>query len=85
MKKPKYHCPWCKTSILLVYDELIECPKCLLEFEKKFLGRIPDTEIMSRQEMTGILDGFEKLKDTKKYKGLLESIIKDLDDLNGPS
>ena len=80
--KSKYHCPRCKATNILEYDKFIECPLCLLDFDKDLIGKIPDNEIMAHREMGGILDGFEELKDSKKAKEVFDSIMKDLQNLN---
>ncbi|KKM76344.1 hypothetical protein LCGC14_1381130, partial [marine sediment metagenome] len=41
--------------------------------------KIPDDEILSRQEMDGILGEFEELKDPRKAKKLFDSLLEDLD------
>ncbi|MHA1914462.1 MAG: hypothetical protein ACW986_03705 [Promethearchaeota archaeon] len=80
---PKYHCPRCKSIKILEYADFIECTDCLLDFDKKLIGKIPDDEIMARKEMGSLLSGFEELKDPKKAKEFFDSIMKDLDELNG--
>ncbi|MFW9782576.1 MAG: hypothetical protein ACFFFB_09875 [Candidatus Heimdallarchaeota archaeon] len=81
-KDPKYHCPRCKTSKILEYDEFIECPKCLLDFDKQLFGKLPDDEMVSRQEMGAIFDSFEELKDPKKAKRIFDSLLDDLNNEN---
>lgn len=79
MTEENYHCPQCKKTEFVDYGDTVECTTCLIEFDKKLLGKIPDDEILSRQEVHGILDEFEELKDPKKAKKVLDSIFDDLD------
>ncbi len=79
MVEEKYHCPQCKKTEFIDYGETVECTTCLIEFDKKLLGKIPDDEILSREEMDGILGEFEELKDPKKAKKLYDSFFEDLD------
>jgi hypothetical protein len=81
-KDPQYHCPRCKSSEVLEYDDFIECPKCLLDFDKGLFGKIPDDEMLSRQEMGGALDSFEEFKDPKKAKKIFDSLMDDLNKEN---
>ncbi|KKN31974.1 hypothetical protein LCGC14_0818540 [marine sediment metagenome] len=78
--KDKYHSPKCKKTEFIDYGETVECTTCLIEFDKKLLGKIPDDEILSRMEIGGVLDEFEELKDPKKAKKFLDSITDDLDE-----
>ncbi len=78
--KDKYHCPKCKKTEFADYGEVVECTTCLLEFDKNLLGKIPDDELLSREEMIGILGEFEELNDPKKAKEFLDSIANDLDE-----
>jgi len=81
-KNPQYHCPQCQSSKIIEYDDFIECTKCLLEFDKKLIGKVADDEILSRQEMGGVLREFEELKDPKKAKKFYDSLMEDLNDEN---
>jgi hypothetical protein len=81
-KDHPYHCPRCQSSKIIEYDDFIECTKCLLEFDKKLIGKAPDDEILSRQEMGGFLGEFEELKDPKKTKEFFDSLMRDLNDEN---
>ena len=56
--KQKFHCPRCGSQDIIEYYDFIECPKCNLEFDKEFLGIIPDEDILSRQELEGISSTF---------------------------
>jgi len=76
----KSHCPKCKKTEFIDYGETVECTTCLIEFDKKLLGKIPDEELLSRMEIGGVLDEFKELKDPKKSKEFLDSISDDLDE-----
>ena len=76
----KYHCPLCKNTEFIDYGKTVECTTCLIEFDKKLLGKIPDDEILSTQEIKGVLDEFEELKDPEKVKKFFDSISDDLDE-----
>ncbi len=77
--KDKYHCPRCKKTEFIDYGETVECTTCLIEFDKKLLGKIPDDELLSHMEIGGVLNEFKELKDPKKAKEFLNSISEDLD------
>ena len=49
---------------------------------KKLNSKVVDDEILSRQEMGGVLGEFEELKDPKKAKEFFDSLIRDLNDEN---
>ena len=78
----KYYCPRCKTKKVMEYPDSIECPDCLLEFDKKQIGVIPDNEILAFTEMGGFFDSFKELKDPEKAKKFFDSIMEDLEDDN---
>ncbi len=78
----KNHCPKCKKTEFIDYGKTVECTTCLIEFEKKLLGKIPDDELLSLMEIGGVLDEFKELKDPKKAKKSLDSISNDLDENN---
>ena len=75
-----YYCPRCKTTEVIEYPDSIECPNCLLEFDKKHIDVIPDDEILAFGEMGAFIDGFEELKDPEKAKRFFDSIMKELED-----
>lgn len=50
MEKEKLKCPRCNTLNLIDYDEIVECPKCKLEFHKKDLLNLKDDEILAISE-----------------------------------
>ena len=62
------------------YGGTVECKSCLIEFDKKLLGKIPDDELLSRMEIGGVLDEFRDPRDGKKAKRFLDSLIEDLDE-----
>jgi hypothetical protein len=64
----KFHCPRCRSKDIIEYDDFIECPKCDLEFDKEFLGVIPDEDILSRQELIGISNTFTEKGNNLKRK-----------------
>jgi len=53
---------------VIEYPNSIVCPDCLLEFDKEYIGVIPDDEILAHGEMHAVIDSFEELKDPKKAK-----------------
>lgn len=79
MPKP-YYCPRCKSRKVTEYPNSIECPDCLLEFDKKQIGVIPDDEILALGEMGAFINGFKELKDPETAKRFFDSILKDLED-----
>jgi len=62
----KVHCPRCKSEDIIEYDEFIHCIKCKLDFDKKFLNKIDDDDILARQEVGGFYGTFNKAKNQKK-------------------
>ena len=50
MKKEKMKCPRCNNLDLIDYGEIIECPRCNLEFHKKDLLNLNGEEILSISE-----------------------------------
>ena len=78
----KYYCPRCKTKKVIEYVNSIECPDCLLEFDKRQIGIVPDNEILAFAEMGAITDSFEELKDPEKAKKFFNSILEDLKEEN---
>ncbi|MFW9877729.1 MAG: hypothetical protein ACFFG0_31970 [Candidatus Thorarchaeota archaeon] len=80
--KKKYYCPRCKNTKVFEYPDSIECPDCLLEFDKKHIGVIPDNEILAYSERGGFFDSFKELKDPDKAKKFFDSIMKDFNDRN---
>ncbi|MFX1411236.1 MAG: hypothetical protein ACFFA6_12880 [Promethearchaeota archaeon] len=55
----KFHCPRCKSKEIFEYDTFIECKKCNLDFDKEFLGKIDDENILARQELKGFYESFD--------------------------
>ena len=77
-----YYCPRCEIKKVIEYPDSIVCPECLLEFDKKQIGVIPDDEILAFTEMGGFFDSFKELKDPEKAKKFFDSIMEDLNDEN---
>ena len=75
-----FYCPRCKTSSIVEYPDTIECPDCFLEFNKNFIGVIPDDEILAIAEMDAIIEESGELKDPKKAKKFFDSLMRDLND-----
>ena len=81
--KMNYYCPRCHTTEISEYKETFECTKCLdnsghpLEFEKRFIGKVPDDEVLARQEMASFVDTFDELRDSEKRKKFFESLSED--------
>jgi hypothetical protein len=81
--KSNYYCPRCHTVEISEYEDTFECTKCKdnngfpLEFEKKFIGKIPDDEILALREQESFVDAFEELKDSEKRKKYYESLQDD--------
>ena len=78
-----YYCPRCGTTEISEYKDTFECMKCRnnngvpLEFEKKFIGKIPDDEILAIREMASFTGAFEELRDSEKRKKFFESLRDD--------
>ena len=77
-----YYCPRCKTQNVIEHPETIECPNCLLEFDKKLIGVIPDNEILAHGEIDTLIGAFDELKNPETAKKFFDSIMKDLEDEN---
>lgn len=75
-----YYCPRCKATSVIEYPDSIECPNCLLEYDKRHIGVIPDDEILTFGETSAFVGGFEELKDPKTAKRFFDSIMEDLED-----
>ena len=75
-----YYCPRCKTTTVIEYPNSIECTNCLLEFDKRHIGIIPDDEFLTFGETGAFINGFEELKDPKTAKRFFDSIMDDLKD-----
>jgi len=81
--KTNYYCPRCHTTEISEYADTFECTKCRdnngfpLEFEKKFIGKIPDDEILALREQGSFIGAFEELRDADKRKRFFESLQDD--------
>ncbi|MFX1426703.1 MAG: hypothetical protein ACFFBE_09645 [Promethearchaeota archaeon] len=78
----KYYCPRCKTKKIIEYENSIECPDCLLEFDKNNIGVIPDKDILAFTEMNSFIENIDELNEPEKAKKLFNSLMKDLNDEN---
>ena len=45
-----YQCPRCKNKNIIIYESVIECPKCRLEFDKVDLEILEGVQILSIKE-----------------------------------
>jgi hypothetical protein len=81
--KTNYYCPRCGTTEISEYEDTFECIKCRdnnglpLEFEKKYIGKIPDDEILTLREKGSFTGAFEELRDTDKRKKFFDSLLDD--------
>ena len=73
-----YYCPRCKAVDVIEYPTLVECPHCLLMFDKRQIGVIPDDEILALAEVGAFVDAFEELKNPETAKRFFDSIMDDL-------
>ena len=82
MEKTLY-CPRCGKTDISIHKDTFECKKCKdnsglpLEFEKKSIGKFPDDEILTLQEMASFAGAFEELRDLEKRKKFFESLQDD--------
>ena len=60
-----FHCPRCQSDKTIDRGDWLYCPHCDMEFEKEFLGKIDDEDMLGREEMDGFLKAFE---DDMKYR-----------------
>lgn len=55
-----FYCPRCGSKDIIDYADTLDCPKCLLEFDKKDFEEIDDkAAILSIKEKLSILNVFE--------------------------
>lgn len=73
----KYHCPACKSTEVIEYVDSIECVQCNLEFFKEGLDELEDENMLSTQELKGIVDSFSELDSDLKRKQFSESLDED--------
>lgn len=72
-----YYCPRCNSTEIVDHGEYIECSKCCLDFFKDHFGEINNENILAEEELKGVIDSFEGLKDKKIRKVFLKSIEND--------
>jgi len=72
-----YYCPRCNSTEIVDHGEYIECPKCRLDFFKNHIGEINNENILAEQELKGVIDSFEDLKDKKIGKVFLKYLEDD--------
>jgi len=77
----KYYCPKCKSKEIMEFGNSVYCSECDLEFSKDFIGKIEDSNVLSNQELNGVLDAFEEFKDPDKLNEFLKSVEEDLNSL----
>jgi len=58
-QRRRYHCPRCKNEDIIEYGETFDCPKCVLEFEKKDFELFDDEDILSIQEKMRIIKSLQ--------------------------
>ncbi len=63
-----YHCPRCMSFQVKEQDRSIFCPRCKLNFDKKFLDLLEDEDILANEELNGIIDLF--IEDTDDINDL---------------
>ena len=72
----EYYCPNCRSEDVIVYDKHIECPHCNLHFSIEDLeSDIDDENILSKQELQGIADSFEELKDEENREKFFNWVV----------
>ena len=74
---PPYRCPVCNSKDIIEYDEIIECPKCNLEFFKEYLGEIDTENQLSVKELHGIVGAFTDEGSVSSRKRLSKALEKD--------
>ncbi|MHA1107310.1 MAG: hypothetical protein ACTSPN_16585 [Promethearchaeota archaeon] len=74
----KQKCPRCGSTKIVEYDTTFECRECNLEFKKENLGGLDDADLLSVQEMKGILDELILKEDPDKLTKLKDML--DVDD-----
>ena len=66
----KHLCPRCGSTKIVEYDTTFECRECNLEFKKENLENIDDENLLSVQEMKGIIDKLGLKQDLDKLTKL---------------
>lgn len=62
------YCPRCQTYLVYTTENKILCPSCRLAFNKDVFGVLNDENILSDQEISGILDSLKKGRNIQKLK-----------------
>ena len=68
-----YYCPQCGSPYILISKLNIYCPLCEFSYNKKQSDRINDDNLLTKDELEGIIDvlktmGKNKLKTLEKLK-----------------
>jgi len=74
---PPYRCPACDSKDIIEYDEIIECPKCNLEFFIEGLGEIDPENQLSIKELSGIVGAFTEHGSISGRRKLSKALEKD--------
>jgi len=56
----EYHCPRCKTTDIIDYEDRIECRVCHSEFLKQHFTTLKAEDILSVREMLSFISVFEE-------------------------
>ena len=70
-------CPRCGSAKIVDYDTTFECRNCNLEFKKDNLVNIEDEDLLSVQELKGILDGLIPKDEPNKLTELKDILDRD--------
>lgn len=70
-------CPRCRSTKIVEYDTTFECRECKLEFKKENLVGLDDDDLLSVQEMKGILDELGLKQDPDKLTKLKDMLDMD--------
>lgn len=70
----KHLCPRCGSTKIVEYDTTVECRECNLEFKKENLENVEDENLLSIQEMKGILDELGLKQDLDKLTKLKDML-----------
>ena len=70
-----YHCPRCQFLQVKERERSVFCPRCELNFDKKFLQILEDEDILANEELESIIDVFAE-EDTDESDD-----VEDADDL----
>ena len=76
----EYYCPECKSEDVIVYEDHIECNKCHMNFFIEDLeSDIEDENILAEEDLSGVVDAFDELKDEETRKKFFKSLKDDID------